>query len=222
MSEISQIRALIKDGKSDAVIQATLRDVRRDAPPGTWDQQEGMLRALVLTMHRAHEQDRIVGATEVMVLLKLFRALWEEVAANGDAFKVNELVLDAFLPLAVPERTVSKVFVHLERDMATLVRAVPAVLSGHEREERIEVERRHLRVVGGWPLIVLSAVALAIADASESAFLALVDDRRYREALSPDVLRYCVPLLLADRPTFSEIVIEAKMQGMRPAFDKVG
>jgi hypothetical protein len=215
MTDIARIRALINEGKTNAEIEEILQSRRHSTSPGACDQPEPTLRALTLTMRRAYDQERGVGSLEVMDILTVFRTLWEEVAGNGDTDRVSSLAM-ASLSHVSQEITVGNVFKQLHKDMACLMRNANAAMPKAERDERIEVEARYRRIVGGVPFIWPAAAALAVAEACEHIFEVLADDPRYHAILTPEVLKVCAPILLVDRPTLAEFAIQAKALNIRP------
>lgn len=207
MDNVRRIRELISAGKSDADIVAALRAARDDDDDLGWSNPNRMLRGLAATMRRAVNDDRAVGAHEVVKLLELFRTLWEEVVANDDVAKVNEVAL-RILGDVTSADSVGKAYVQLHDDMTALARPLRQ-LDEKGREARARVETRYLREVAGNPVICPARVGLAVADLSEAIFRLLDDDSRYRHILTADVLRPCLELTIVHRPRWVELLGDA-------------
>lgn len=206
MHDISRIRALIAEQKSDAEIAAQLQAEDRDADNLGWDNPFRTFRCLALTMHRAVAEDRAVSAKEVMVQLELFRRFWEEIVACGDTARVEKVVLQK-LSVVAPAPKTSTAYMHLHADMSLLSTAKQALPAVHQGA-REKAEGRYLRQVGRHPVICCARAASAVADASDILMQVLGSQAHYRDLFTPEVLQPCAILLMTHHPTWAELLAE--------------
>lgn len=206
MANIARIRQLIADGKSDLEIAAVLHaEVANDNDFG-WTSPSRTFQSLAATMHRTVRDGRAVPAHFVLVLLGLFRTMWEELAARGDA-KGSEAVVLRMLASVAPAGTVSQAYMRLQDDMSRL--AVSARRT-QERDQpaRAAAERRYLHTVGGESVICLANAAAVVAEVNKTLFSTFGGEPGFSELFPEASLQPCTTLLLAYYPTWSELLAE--------------
>jgi len=214
MPDIARIRTMIAAGKHNADIAAQLQQEARNDTGLGLDDSSRTFRALAATMHRAVRDDRTVAAKETLVLLKLFRRFWEEIAARGDAPNVENATLTRLRDVT-PAPTVSKAYEQLHDDMLQLSRPVKG-LTSEEQHVRREVESRYLRQVGAHPVICCARAASAVAGTLEVLYQVLSEQAHYAGLFTQEVLQPALPLLLVHRPTWRELMAEAKREHTLP------
>lgn len=206
MPNIARIRQLIADGKTDLEISAVLEaDVANDSDFG-WTSPTRTFHSLAATMHRASREGRGVPAHYVVVLLDLFRTIWEELAANGDAKGSEEVVL-RMLAGVVPAETVSDAYIRLRDDMSRLALSVRRTRA-EDLTARAAAEGRYHRQVGQHAVVCLAHVAAVIADVNKTLFSTFCDKPGFRELFTDATLQPCATLLLAYYPTWQELLAE--------------
>jgi hypothetical protein len=215
MPEIARIRSMIAAGEHNADIAAHLQQEARNDTGLRMDDSGRTFRALATTMHRAVLDDRTVAAKETLVLLGLFRRFWEEIAARGDALNVENATLTRLSEVA-RAATVGKSFEKLHDDMLQLSKPVKG-LNLEEQESRKEAEKHYLRQVGEHPVICCAKVASAVADSIEVLYHVLGEQAQYAGLFTQEVLQPALPLLLVYRPTWRELLAEAKREQTLPA-----
>lgn len=206
MPNIARIRQLIADGNSDLQIAAILQaEVANDNDFG-WTSPSRTFQSLAATMHRTVREGRGVPAHFVLVLLDLFRTMWEELAASGDAKGAEEVVLRLLTPVA-PAGTVSEAYIRLRDDMSRLTVSARRTRE-EDRAAREAVERRYHRAVGPDTVICLAQAAAVIADVNKTLFSTFCDKPGFSELFPDATLQPCTTLLLAYYPTWSELLAE--------------
>jgi hypothetical protein len=215
MPDIARIRTLIATGKHNADIAAQLQQEARNDPGLKMDDSSRTFRALAATMHRAVLDERTVASKETLVLLNLLRRFWEEVAARGDVPNVESATLTRLAEVA-PATTVGKAYEQLHEDMLQLSRPVKG-LNSAERLVRKDVESRYLRQMGGHPVICCATAASAVADVLEVLYQVLGEQTHYAGLFTQEALQPALPLLQVYRPTWREILAEAKRENTLPA-----
>lgn len=219
MLDIARIRTLIAAGKHDADIAAQLqREARTNGAPGA-DDPGRTLNALVKTMHRAVLEDRTVAAKETLVLLGMFRCIWEEIAARGDVPTVENATLIRLTDVS-PAPSVGKAYERLHEDMLQLSKPVKD-LNPAEQAARAKVEGRYLRQIGEHPVICCARAASAVADVCDVLYQVLGEQPQYQVLFTPQMLQPAVPLLLVHRPTWRELLREAQLERTLPALRPV-
>jgi len=215
MSEVARIRMLVGEGKTDAEIVDILRREQQAANGFGWDSPKRMFRALSLTMRRAAQEQRPVGAREVLPQLQLFRRLWEELVASGDVQKV-EAVVQKMLREVAGDLSVSQAFILLEHDMSQL--SVPATGAHTEEDKaRAEVAKRYQLQALGQTVVCAAKVGAVVAEASDLIFEVVSVDPRYAALFPTEVLRTCLDVIAVPRPTWGEMLREAGVVGRRLA-----
>jgi hypothetical protein len=205
---------MIASGKHNADIAAQLQQEARNDTGIGMDDASRTFRALATTMHRAVLDDRTVASQETLVLLSLFRRFWEEVAARGDAPKVESATLTRLTDV-MPAPTVGKAYEQLYDDMLQLSKPV-TMLTSEEQQVRRAVESRYLRQVGTHPVICCARAASAIADTLEVLYQVLSEQAHYAGLFTQEVFQPALPLLLVHRPTWRELLAEAKRERTLP------
>ena len=208
MASIARIRELIADGKTDLEIDAFLREEAAADSEFGGHSPTRTFHSLAATMRRAQRENRGVPAHYVLVLLQLFRSLWEEMAANGDA-PDSEAVVLRMLAGVTPANTVSEAFINLHADMSRLAVPVRRTLAA-DLSAREAAERRYHRTIGAHQVICVTPVAEAIAEVNKVLFSTFRDKPCFRALFPEESLRPCVPLLLAHYPTWTDLLAELK------------
>lgn len=216
MNDVSRIRALIGQGKTDAEISAIVNDGQDEKEGVGWDSPSGMFRVLSSTMRRAVLETWPVAPHEVLKQLTLFRILWEEVAANGDAAGVHEHTLD-FIETVSPGDTLAIAFDRLHTDLTYLVRPVPD-LNADEREYRAAIELRHRLNVDGFPVICFARIASVLAEMSARVYQALSAKPSYKDLFPVSILQPCVDIIVLPRDTWSSLLKQADKSLLKTKF----
>ncbi|MYM92437.1 hypothetical protein [Duganella vulcania] len=180
-------------------------DDERNTGLQSWNSPRAMFRSLALTMRRCVEQECPVDANELVLLLDLFRTLWEEIVANGDLAVAHDLALKPLLAVREGDR-VSSIYEALYDDAVRLVRPPPTTPG--ELGRRKEVAARYGKVVGKTPVICMARAAEAVAEASLVLYTALGQAHRYQVLFTADVLEPLISVLVMPRQPWSTVLAE--------------
>jgi hypothetical protein len=208
--QVAAIRALIKDGKTDAEIESLIGDSPLNRGAGQdFGSTEGAFKALSNTLHRAVDSQCPVSAHEMYAVLGYFRTVWEEVVANGDKPKVDAACESAFAAIA-PNMPVAKAYQQLVDDAEVLMLPVDG-LTESDRELRADVQKRYLLRVDNKHVICLAKASAAVIDALAAVFTILGADGRYQELSSNEAIANarCTVILVMPRPTWATLMREA-------------